>query len=391
MRRRELPVSCLYLIAISVLTLQCSGTPSQTNQGHYQYNKFTLTTGKAPGSTEIADLNHDSQPDIIVVNAQSGTATIYLNNGKGNFTEPPGSPVACGSFPNDIAIADFNNDKNIDFAIANTEENHFTLLTGNGKGQFEMSKYSPFKVRSRPHIHGIAAADFDHDSNIDVLSESWGVDSVFTVSGIGNGNFRHPRYFKVGRRPYQRLRTADVNHDNNADIITTNLESRNSTVLLGDGKGSFTEAPNSPFACGAAPFAVAINDINHDGHPDLLIGDSPSITAESKGTDGLFILMGDGTGNFKPLNGSPFTTESPSRVASGDLDGNGFNDIAVVNYTHQTMTIFLMNKEGVQTQEQIRVGGHPDGIAVADLNGDGKADVVVSNGDDDSMAVFLSQ
>jgi VCBS repeat protein len=358
----------------------------------YAYDKLTLKTGKGTGSVEIADFNKDGKPDIIVANSDDNSASIFFNELPGKFSLAKGSPFQVDSFPNDIVIADFNNDNNMDLAIANNETKHLSVLLGNGKGEFKFSPYSPFRLRVKPHTHSVAAADFNSDGNVDLLTESWGVDSVLIIFGNGQGNFASPKYFKVGKRPYQRVRTGDLNKDNFPDIITTNLEGNNCTVLLCDGKGNFAEAKGSPFSCGDAPFGVAVGDVNGDGNFDIVIVDAPTITAESKGKDGLFILLGDGTGYFSALKGSPFATgKSPSRLAIGDIDGNGIADIAASNYNDQSISVFFMNKTGVMSSKVIKVGNRPDGIAINDLNGDGKGDIVVSNYDDNTINILLSK
>jgi FG-GAP-like repeat len=365
---------------------------SENSSFAYVYDKLTLNTGKGPGSIEIADFNKDGIPDIVVANAEDNSASVYLNEGTGKFTLAHGSPFYVDTFPNDLAIADFNKDDIPDLAIANNETKHLSVLFGNGKGGFHFSPYSPFRLRVKPHTHSVAAGDFNHDGNNDLLTESWGVDSVIVILGNGHGNFNSPHYFKVGKRPYQRVRAADLNHDQFDDIITTNLEGNNCTVLLCDGNGSFTQAIGSPFDCGAAPFGVAIGDVNRDDNPDLVIVNSPTITSESKGVDGLFILLGDGKGNFSALSGSPFMTgKSPSRVAIGDIDGNGFNDVAVTNYNDKSISIFFMGKTGVLLSKVIEVGHRPDGIAIGDLNKDGKGDIGVSNFDDNNINILLSK
>lgn len=358
----------------------------------YAYDKLTLHTGKGTGSTEIADFNNDGKPDIIVANSEDNNASVFLNKGSGKFSPASGSPFPVDSFPNDIAIADFNKDGIPDLAVANNETKHLSLLLGNGKGAFSFSPFSPFRLRVKPHTHSVAAGDFNNDGNFDLLTESWGVDSVIVLFGNGQGNFISHRYFKVGKRPYQRVRTADVNHDRFSDIITTNLEGNNCTVLLSDGKGNFTEATGSPFPCGDAPFAVAVGDVNGDGNADLAIADAPTITAESKGRDGLFILLGDGKGGFSSLKGSPFTTgKSPSRVAIGEIVGSGIADIAVTNYNGKSISVYFMDKTGVMSVKVIQVGNRPDGIAIGDLNADGKGDIVVGNFDDGTINILLSK
>jgi hypothetical protein len=158
------------------------------------------------------------------------------------------------------------------------------------------------------------------------------------------------------------------------------------------GEGKFHESQGSPFPAGDAPFGVAIGDVNGDNNLDLAIANSPTITAESKGKDGLTILINDGTGKFSPLKGSPFQTgKSPSRVAIGDIDGNDINDIAVTNYNDKSITIFYMDKKGVASSRSIKVGNRPDGIAIHDLNKDGKNDIIISNYDDNTIMILYKK
>jgi FG-GAP-like repeat len=392
--------SIFFLLTVLLSNCGQAGVAKQNQQTNdtgkptadYTYEKLTLNTGKGAASVEIADFNKDGKPDIVVANAEDKSVSVFMNEGTGKFSISNGSPFPADSFPNDIAIADFNKDNNPDIAIANGETKHLSLLLGNGKGQFQPSPYSPFRLKVKPHAHSVAAGDFNNDGNPDLLTESWQVDSVVVILGNGQGDFNSPRYFKVGRRPYQRVRTTDVNNDKFPDIITTNLEGNNCSVLLCDGKANFTEASGSPFSCGNAPFAVAAGDVNGDGNPDLVIADAPTITSESKGKDGLFILLGDGKGNFTALKGSPFTTgKSPSRLATGDIDGNGIADIAVTNYNDKSISVLFMNKNGVMSGNTIQVGTHPDGIAIADLNADGKGDIIVANFDDNNINILLSK
>jgi hypothetical protein len=316
-----------------------------------------------------------------------------IGTGKGNFREAKGSPFAAGYMPNDIAIADFNKDGKPDLAFANHDRKYLTVLTGDGTGSFTPLKGSPFPVVVKPHTHGLAVGDFNGDGNLDLVTDSWGNNRLAILYGNSSHGFNTPaKYLEVGKHPYQRVRTADLNKDGNLDLITTNLDGNNTTILLGDGKGNFKEAPGSPFGCGDSPFGVAFGDIDHDGNLDLAIINSPTITSENKGRDGLTILIGDGKGKFKPMPGSPFATgESPCRVAIGDLNGNGIKDIAIANYKSNDITVFIMNKHGVTSSNTIKTGTFPDGIAIADMNGDGKGDIVVSNSGEYYIDVIFSK
>lgn len=360
---------------------------ADANAGANGFRTFTLPTGKGPASIEVADLNKDGFPDIAVANTDDSSVTIYLGDGHGRFTPAPESPFYCGEHPNDLLIADVNHDGNPDLCIANTEVGMLTVLLGNGRGQFPTAR--KFPVYARPHTHGIAFGDFDGDGNLDLATDSWGLNRVLLLFGDGHGNFGREDSIQVGLHPYQRLRAADLNHDGRSDIVTTNLDGDDVSVMLGQGNGVFRE---TRFPAGNMPFAVAIGDVNGDGHPDLAVCDAPTITADKRGSDGLFILLGDGTGRFTPLKGSPFPTgTSPSRVAIGDLDRDGINDIAVTNYNSGSITLYYMSKGGVKTIRTIATGNLPHGIAICDVNGDGLGDILVTNSSNNTLLVLINK
>jgi hypothetical protein len=367
------------VLFVTFLANACINGYSQKSES--PFTVVQIKTRFKPYSVEVADLNNDKINDLVIANSEDSSVTIMLGTGKGNFAEAKGSPFPAGYMPNDVAIADFNKDGKPDLAFANHDRKYLTVLAGDGRGSFSPLMGSPFQVEVTPHTHGIAVGDFNSDGNLDMVTDSWGNDRLAILFGNNNHGFNSAvKYLAVGKHPYQRIRTADLNHDGKPDIVTTNLDGKNATILLGDGKGNFHEANGSPFACGDSPFGIAIGDVNDDGNLDLAIINSPSITSDNTGRDGLTVLLGDGTGRFTTIPGSPFTTGiSPSRLAIGDINGDGIADIAVDNYKSNSVTVFIMGKNTVVSSYTIRVGAMPDGIAIADLNGDGKNDIVVTN------------
>src|SRR5580704_8451529 len=84
-----------------------------------KFEIVSFKVGKGAGSVEVADFNKDHFPDIAVANAEDSSVSILLGNGKGTFTEASGSPFFANRYPNDLVIADFNKDGNLDLGIAN--------------------------------------------------------------------------------------------------------------------------------------------------------------------------------------------------------------------------------------------------------------------------------
>jgi hypothetical protein len=380
-------------IATCAFIIVCTKNYARTSYSTSPWVINKIMVRNKPYSVEAADLNGDKITDLVIANGEDSSVTILLGIGNGNFREAKGSPFPAGYMPNDIAIADFNKDGKPDLAFANHDRKYLTVLTGNGHGSFAPLKGSPFKLEVTPHTHGVVAGDFNSDGNLDLVTDSWGNNRLAILFGNSDHGFNTTaKYLQVGKHPYQRIRTADLNKDGNLDIVTTNLDGNNATILLGDGKGNFHEPEGSPFPCGDSPFGVVIGDINHNGNPDLAIINSPSITSSNKGQDGLTILLGDGKGKFTTMPGSPFTTgKAPSRVAIGDLNGDGIPDIVVTNYKSNSITVFMMNKNVVASSYTIPVGAKPEGVAIADFNGDKKGDIVVGNSGDNFMSLIISK
>jgi hypothetical protein len=346
------------------------------------FNQRVIPVGGGPGSIAIADVNHDGKLDIMVANTADGALSVLLGDGKGHFTTAAGSPFACGKSPNDIATGDFNGDGNLDLVIANTETPYLTLLLGDGKGGFAPAPHSPFDTRSYPHVHGVAVGDFNGDGKLDAVTDNWGHNQILMLLGDGMGNLILPgQAFKTGKRPYQRLRSADFNKDGKPDVVTTDLDQNAVSILLGDGKGGLHDAPGSPFPAGRAPWAVAIDDMNSDGNLDLVIIPYAPDVPDPKDV-GVTVLLNDGKGGFRKMLGSPFSLaecEGPDRVATGDINGDGFRDIVVTCGQNNRLMLYLGSRDGGFTISTRNVQTGWAGVAVADLEGRGKDDIVVSN------------
>lgn len=96
----------------SVATTQ--GSCSQENGqvrcalGTFQPCLLTFPAGDAPLGVVTAEVNGDTHPDLITVNAGTHTISVLLNNGNGTFQPPQDFLV--GSAPRDVAVADVNGD-----------------------------------------------------------------------------------------------------------------------------------------------------------------------------------------------------------------------------------------------------------------------------------------
>jgi hypothetical protein len=349
--------------------------------GSVSLQETTLPAGASAAMITAADFNHDSRIDLAIANLEDGEVTVLLNDGGGNFHPAPGSPFKSGSQPNDFAVADFNHDGNPDLAVVNTGTPLISIFLGDGRGGFRAAPGSPVHTESHPHPHGVVAGDFMGKGAIDLITDSWGRNQIEMLIGDGHGAFSPGPFIDVGKRPYQRLRTADLNGDGKPDIVTTNLDGDSVTVLLGDGHGGFRQAAGSPFKTSAAPWEVNIADLNRDGKPDLVIIPYDRDAKTRGGEANVTVLLGDGTGQFTALKGSPFSLGAcvqPTQVAAADLTGGPLLDIAVTCGNSAQLALLTAVAGGYRLSLR-PMPGSPYGLVAADFFGTHKTALAVSN------------
>jgi hypothetical protein len=236
----------------------------------------------------------------------------------------------------------------------------------------------------------VVAGDFTGRGAIDLMTDSWGHNQIEMLTGDGHGGFTPGALFDTGKRPYQRLRSADLNGDGKPDIVTTNLDGDSVTILLGDGRGGFHEAPGSPFQTAPAPWEVSIADVNRDGKLDLAVIPYDRDAKTRGGEANVTVLLGDGTGRFTPLAGSPFSLGScvqPSQVAAADLTRGRLLDIAVTCINSGQLA--LLTPEGAGYRLELRhFRGRPLGLAAADFFGNHRTSLAVSDSENGTVTLL---
>jgi len=328
-----------------------------------------VVTLKGPGTCTIA-ASQGGNTSYGPATPVTQSFTVSLANPSGTLTASAGSPLAAGASPQAVAVGYFHGAGLQDLAIANNGDGTVTVLLGNGSGGFTAAPKSPFKVGTDPA--SVAVGDFNGDGFDDLAIANGGDGTVTVLLGNGQGGFTAaPDPFKVGTP--SSVVVADFNGDGIQDLATANFNSGTVTVLLGNGQGGFTAATGGPFAVGTSPVSIAVADFNKDGIPDLAIANN--------GDGTVTVLLGNGQGGFTSPTGNPFTVGTlPVSVAVGDFNGDGIPDFATANYGSNSVTVLLGSVSGgfsAAPGSPFTVA-NPTSVAAADLNGDGIPDLAVS-------------
>ncbi len=315
------------------------------------------------------DFNNDGKLDVAInPGSQSfpffsitSLVDVYLGNGDGTFSGPTEMDIGLGYL--DMAGADVNGDGNLDLVAAGP-----SVLLGNGDGTFQAAQ-----SYSGGGSQGIAVGDLNQDGNPDLISTTDGKRSVTVFLNRGDGTFGGGVAYRTGT--YNRaVEKGDFNRDGFLDMAAAGDDGNaiDVSVLLGKGNGKFRDVIVTRLP-GFSGRDLAAADFDADGRLDLVV--------PLQGGDGLSVLHGKGNGTFDPPASYPMSGNT-LHVATGDLNGDGSQDIVAGNYVAYrpnpggNVTILYGNGSGAFTIGNVIPVAFGFGVLVADINADSRSDIV---------------
>jgi hypothetical protein len=334
--------------------------------------------GSGPQSQAVASFRGNGILDLAIPNINSNTVSVLLGNGDGTFQSAADYPTG-GSGAGGVAAGEFRTGSGIqDLVVSNIYSGTLAILRGNGDGTFQ----NPVLISGFPSVYDVKAADFNQDSNLDLMVTSQST-TVSILLGNGDGTFQAPVNYATPENTRQ-VRAADLRGIGVLDLVVTPvLNSEHEVmVLLGNGDGTF-QPPVSYYA--KDPSNVAVGEFRTgSGILDLAVTD--------RNDNSVSVLLGNGDGTFQPSVSYPIGDSSiyPA-IAVGDFNQDGNLDLVATNFGGNTVSVLLGNGDGTfQAPTSYAVGTQPDQIAVGDFNGDGYPDLAVNNYGSNNVSILLN-
>ena len=343
----------------------------------------TLATGFGPSAVKSADLNKDGYPDLVVTTFDGNTTNVFLGNGDGTFRSRIDLSNGGSALTYMLALADVNNDNNLDIIASNAGQSSMGVFLGGGNGAFKDQINSATGTGSAPA--GIAVGDFNSDGKADLAVADNENSKLLILNGYGNGSFTIGGTYSTGNNTAPFIVVgSDFNKDNNLDVAVSSGRGRLVSIFLGNGKGNFTQQLNYTFA--GRPAAIVATDMNNDGNLDIVSADYR--------TNGSTVILGNGDGTFSQQNSFSMSNGSlPNAIDAGDFNRDKAQDVVVVNTGGDNVVILLGTGNGklltVQTLST-GTGSSPVEVAVGDFNRDNRLDVAVVNYNNNTVGLFIS-
>ena len=396
------------VVLLAALIVLVSAGPGRAADAFGPQTGPPITLSSFPESIVTADFNGDGAPDLAIAE-RSGDVVTYMHNevtlqgGHGTeYSLGPGSPIANVPGATQIVAGVFTSSGNVDLAISSYTSGTVTILLGDGQGNFTQAPGSPVSVGSISTSTPLAVGQFvtGMPAEIAVLAGL----QVQLIGADSTGTFGVLPYSPVTAISHANAITAGRFTSPSGNLDLAVLDGADSTVqiLQGDGAGSFSAAPGGPIATGLpgsgcsgavciySSDALATGNFDGDTHPDLAAGSTSGQVA---------VLLGQGNAQFTAAPGSPITADPSgdeiAQIATGNLGGTaGLDGIATADYfqggcqepcTIPADAVSILQPAGGGRFAPAAGSPYTDGgvtltIAVGDFNIDGLGDVALGDG-----------
>jgi hypothetical protein len=239
-----------------------------------------------------------------------------------------------------------------------------------------------------PTLHALDAVfvDVDHDGDLDIaIAVEYGPNRLYLNDGQGRFSWREGAFGTV-RHDNEHVRAADFDKDGNMDVIFVAESDEVHQLLLGDGKGGFLDVSDR-LPAHSQGNSLAIGDLNKDGLPDIVVGNTHEIDNGKKSLPARnFLWLNDPAhpGHFIDATKTnlPDTDDQSEGLELADMDGDGDLDMLIASPSRPNR-LLLNDGTGRFTDAsdrlELKVPMETREVHVLDANMDGKPDILYFN------------
>ncbi|HWO72935.1 MAG TPA: FG-GAP-like repeat-containing protein [Dehalococcoidia bacterium] len=271
----------------------------------------------------IADFDGDGLNDILLGNASAGSLHLYLNRGPEGFQNASNRLPGASMRVRSIEVADLNKDGVPDILVASGQPG-----IGGDSARVLLSQGAAFRPATIPLLgnqtaNHLAAGDADGDGQLDVFVSLAGSQRPqLWINKNGTFSDETSRRLPNLKLDARVAAFGDFDRDGDQDILVAARGGLR--LLINDGNGRFKDESKSRLPSGLNAVSLDLGDYDIDGDIDVLAGGS------------LHLLTNDGKGNFTDgASDIPPVLGSVGAARWLDADGDTDLDIAVFRYNEK--------------------------------------------------------
>jgi hypothetical protein len=399
--------------------------------------RIDLPGDSAMRGVAVQDLDGDGRPEIVTGSQTGNGISIYKNESSiGSIAFAPRVFFHSDSGATTIAIGDIDGDGVPDIAVGNYDAGTISVFRNLGfTGTINSNSFAaPVNFASPANPFGLALGDLDGDGQLDIVigggiySSTLGVlrntSTPGTVSFAPVVDFALPGWGNF-------VAVGDLDGDGKLDIaVVTQLGSYFSVFRNISTPGSFTTASLAPridLPAGYNANGVAIGDLDGDGRPDVVFGNSYDATISVyQNLASMVVASVPVITAVDPVSGVPGSTVSItgsnfSATAANNIVYFGAVQAAVTGASSSNLTVTLpigatfgpitetvqgltaassspfmptfpgaspLNSSSLSNGFNLPAGSGTYTVVIADIDGDGKPDLILDNDYDATIWIY---
>jgi len=316
---------CLLLLFLLIPT-------AALTQPYFEHRNDLLplsATGINTMDVESGDIDNDGDLDLIVAGEFSRNLLLF-NDGTGAFSEDPDrlfpkkNPNSGfgGEDSEDIGVADFDLDGDLDLLIVSEDTPFHELLINDGTGSFS---FSSFEFKSSLG-NALAILDLNADQYPDIIIGNGGQNHAYINNQDGTFTSSDDRV-PVNTESTQDLKLVDLDGDGDLDLVE-GIDLGSNNILINT--NGFFEEENDRLPSlnsNLETRKISLGDIDGDTYPDLFIS---TVNFTGAGNLQNQLYLNDGNGFFTDVTADRLPVFVEQTLDALFIDYDQDNDLDLV-------------------------------------------------------------
>lgn len=305
-------------------------TTASPGMGNISFTRSQSLIGARSIHARCGDLNGDGKPDLVVSEGGAAGDRLFIfrntSTGAGVFSFAIQSVTLAGKKVKRVEIADLDNDGKPEIIVTNQTGNNVTILVN--QSTTAAITFSPthvtIPITGIASTDGLAVEDLNGDGLPDIVTSQFltQTSNLFILRNTsipGNISFTFDQTLTISGTVVN-VRVGDLDGDGKPDIAATQLINNSISLFRNQTSGSITFATPVSVATAPRPWGLDFGDIDGDGKPDIVVASlDKSVTILNNNSS---------SGSLSFSNLVYPVTYINRHVSVGDIDGDGKPDIA---------------------------------------------------------------